>query len=245
MTQNRRYPLDTDLLPGDSREGLYQRGAGALSEAELLALLLGGLGGGQSPLEAARAVLRRTGGVSELARRGPRELCRLPGIGPARASAVLAAIELGKRAAEVRLFPGAKIRGPEDVFENFHKRLRWAKREHFFVLLLDARHKIQREERVSLGTLTASLVHPREVFREAVRDAAAALVLVHNHPSGDPTPSSEDRVVTRRLAEAGAVLGIRIVDHVVVAERGYYSFQAEGILEKIPNSPEGVKSEDC
>ena len=213
------------------RERLYRYGAGVLSEAELLALLLGGSAGGHDSLEIAHTALRETGDVSGLARLGPGELCQLPGLGPAKAAAVLAAVELGQRLNAFRLLPGVEIRGPQDVYENFHRRLRWAKREHFFVLLLDARHKVQREVRVSLGTLTASLVHPREVFREAVRDAAAALVLVHNHPSGDPEPSTEDHRVTRRLVEAGKVLGIQIVDHVVVAEQGYYSFQVGGDLE--------------
>ncbi len=215
----------------ESRERLERYGAGVLSEAELLALLLGGSGGGRDCLDIAHATLRETSDVGGLARLGPGELGRRLGLGPARAAVVLAALELGQRVNAFRLRPGVEIRGPQDVHQNFHRRLRWAKREHFFVLLLDARHRVQREVRVSVGTLTASLVHPREVFREAVRDAAAALVLVHNHPSGDPAPSREDHGVTRRLVEAGRVLGIPIMDHVVVAEQGYYSFQAAGDLE--------------
>ena len=224
-----------DRSPHRGREGPRERlclhGAGVLSEAELVALLLGGgPAGGRDSLEIAHAALRETGDFGGLARLDPAELGQLPGLGPARAASILAAVELGQRLNAFRLLPGAEVRGPQDVHENFHRRLRWAKREHFFVVLLDARHKVQREVRVSLGTLTASLVHPREVFREAVRSAAAAIVLVHNHPSGDPSPSDEDHRVTRRLVEAGEVLGIPIVDHVVVAERGYYSFQAGGDL---------------
>jgi len=101
------------------------------------------------------------------------------------------------------------------------------------VLLLDGRHRVMSESQVSQGTLTASLVHPREVFRAAVRAAAAAIVLVHNHPSGDPSPSREDRDVTARLVAAGELIGIQVVDHVVVADAGYYSFQEEGEIEKV------------
>jgi DNA repair protein RadC len=109
------------------------------------------------------------------------------------------------------------------VFRHFHARVRQARHERFFVLLLDGRHRMVREVVISQGTLTASLVHPREVFRPALREAAAAVVLVHNHPSGDPTPSTEDREITVRLADAGALVGIPVLDHVVVAERGWAS----------------------
>jgi DNA repair protein RadC len=122
------------------------------------------------------------------------------------------------------------IRSPSDVYRHFHPSLRDARQERFVVVLLDARQRVLRSEVISQGTLTASLVHPREVFRPALRDAAAALVLVHNHPSGDPTPSTEDREVTARLASAGEILGIRVVDHVVVAERGFCSLREEGAL---------------
>ncbi len=141
---------------------------------------------------------------------------------------MLASLELGRRVAGRRLAPGAPIRDPADVFRHFHPRLRDAAQECFFVLLLDGRQRLLREELVSRGTLTASLVHPREVFRPALRASAAAVLLVHNHPSGDPAPSPEDREVTLRLARAGEILGIAVVDHVVVAERGYVSLREEG-----------------
>jgi DNA repair protein RadC len=116
------------------------------------------------------------------------------------------------------------------VFRHFHARLRDAAQEHFCVLLLDGRHRVLGEEVVSLGTLTASLVHPREVFRPALRASAAALILVHNHPSGDPEPSPEDRTVTERLGRAGELLGVPVLDHVVIAERGFRSLRDEGAL---------------
>jgi len=143
-----------------------------------------------------------------------------------RQSATLrASLELGRRLAARRLPAGHAIRGPADVFRHFHPHLRDAAHERFLVVLLDGRHRVMRQELISQGTLTASLVHPREVFRPALRGAAAALVLVHNHPSGDPTPSREDHEVTCRLVRAGEILGVPVLDHVVVAERGYRSLR--------------------
>ena len=140
------------------------------------------------------------------------------------------ACEIGRRLATRRLEVGQCIQVPSDVHRHFFDRLRDYPQERFHALLLDSRHRVTREVLISQGTLTASLVHPREVFRHAVRQSAAALVLVHNHPSGDPAPSSEDRRVTERLLRAGEVLGIRVLDHVVVAEHGYYSFNEAGEL---------------
>jgi DNA repair protein RadC len=144
---------------------------------------------------------------------------------------LIAAFELGRRCAGSHLPEGAALRGPQDVFRHFGPRLRRLSQERFVVVLLDGRHRVLGEEMVSQGTLTASLVHPREVFRPALRASAAAVVLVHNHPSGDPTPSAEDRAVTDRLARAGEILGVRVLDHVVVAERGYVSLREQGALE--------------
>ena len=157
-------------------------------------------------------------------------LCAAPGLGPAKAASLLAAAEIGRRLASRPLRPGDVIRSPADVHRHFHQRLRDARREHFMVLLLDGRHRVMRESRISEGTLTASLVHPREVFRAAVQAAAAAIVLVHNHPSGDPSPSPEDADVTRRLVAAGQVVGIQVLDHVIVADEGFHSFKENGGL---------------
>lgn len=218
--------------PGDDgpRERLNERGAGALSDAELVALVLRTGRRGQDALFVARELLARVGPLSSLARQSPGGLCAAPGMGPAKSASLLAAVELGRRIASRRLRPGDVIRSPADVHRHYHQRLRDATREHFMVVLLDGRHRVMRESQVSQGTLTASLVHPREVFRDAVHAAAAAIILVHNHPSGDPTPSAEDREVTRRLVEAGEIIGIRVLDHVVVAEQGYQSFEELGLL---------------
>jgi DNA repair protein RadC len=212
------------------RERLESLGAEALSDVELLALLLRTGDRQADALGVARDLLARTGGLHGLARAEPHALVGARGIGPAKSATLRAALELGRRLAAGRLRPGSPIRSAEDVHRHLHPRLRHLPHELFLVLLLDGRHRLIRHEVVSQGTLTASLVHPREVFRPALREPAAALVLVHNHPSGDPTPSAEDREVTQRLARAGEILGVRVLDHVVVAERGYCSMREEGLF---------------
>jgi DNA repair protein RadC len=207
------------------RERLDALGPAALSDAELLALLLRTGGPGRTA-----DLLARHDGVAGLARTGPAELRQTAGVGPAKSASLLAALELGRRLATRRLRTGDAIRGPADVHRHFHARLRDAPHERFLVLLLDGRHRVLREATASQGTLTASLVHPREVFRPALREAAAAVILVHNHPSGDPTPSREDREVTERLVQVGEILGIPVLDHVIVAERGYVSLREDGGL---------------
>lgn len=215
------------------RERLRAHGPEALDDVELLALLLRTGTRGRSARSLARQLLG-TAGLHGLARTLPAELERYAGIGPTKAATLLAALELARRLSERRLENGSCIRGPEDVFRHFHARLRDTPHEQFHLLLLDGRHRVLREVMASRGTLTASLVHPREVFRPAIREGAAALVVVHNHPSGDPGPSLEDREVTRRLVQAGALLGVPLLDHVVVAERGWVSLRREGELCGLP-----------
>jgi len=208
------------------REKLRTRGIGSLTESELLALLLGSGIPGRSALRVARSLARRS--PSELAGWPLSRWLRVPGIGPARASALTAAFELGRRAlawdGEARA-----IRGPEDVLAQVRDLAR-ARREHFVVLLLNARHELQGRETISIGSLNASIVHPREVFLPAILHSAASVVLVHNHPSGDPEPSEEDLSITRRLVEVGELVGIEVLDHVVIASRGTVSFRHRKLL---------------
>jgi len=201
---------------------------GALADHELLALVLRSGDRVRDASTIARAVLERFGGLRGLEMAAARDLERVPGLGPAKAASLRAALELAGRVMEEPLLRGAPIRSPADVQSHFRRSLCRRPRESFYVLLLDGRHRLISSEEVSVGTLTASLVHPREVFRDAIRSAAAAIVLVHNHPSGDPSPSAEDRSVTTRLREAGELLGIRVVDHVIVASSGYFSFREAG-----------------
>ncbi len=219
------------------RERLDSHGPEALSDSELLALLLRTGSRGASSLAIANRLLTRVGGLQGLANAGAPELASVSGVGPAKGATIRACLELARRLASRRLTPGTVIRTPDDIHRHFHASLRDLRHERFLAVLLDGRQRVMRWELISQGTLTASLVHPREVFRPALREAAAALVLVHNHPSGDPTPSREDREITARLVRAGEILGVRVLDHVIVAERGYCSLREEGWME--PDSSGG------
>lgn len=222
------------------RERLARLGASALADHELIALLLRTGRRHQAAEAVARSLFEAHGGLDGLAAADLCELATQPGIGNAKAATLVAAFDLGRRLAEVPLVVGRPIGGPIDVERHFAPRLGRRERESFHVLCLDGRHRLVREEEVSVGTLTASLVHPREVFRGAIRASAAAIVLVHNHPSGDPSPSAEDRSVTERLAEAGRVLGIEVLDHVVVARGGHFSFREAGALPPARSGPPAV-----
>ncbi len=224
--------------PDRPRERLSRLGPAALADAELLALILRTGDRQQDAWSLARNLIERFAGLDGLLGASGSAIEAMPGLGPAKAASIRAAFELAQRVVSQPLEQGKPIRGPGDVQAHFESRLRHLRRESFHVVLLDGRHRLIAVEEVSVGTLTASLVHPREVFREAIRCAAGSLLLVHNHPSGDPRPSAEDRAVTSRLRAAGELLGIQVVDHVIVAVGGYFSFREAG--EAVLNeSPEG------
>ncbi|NOT21466.1 MAG: DNA repair protein RadC [Nitrospiraceae bacterium] len=212
------------------RERLLTHGPPTLSNAQLLAILLRVGRQGSSAVQVAMDVLDRFGGVGGLVQCGIEELCAVPGVGEAKAAQLKAALELGKRALASPLTKGTKITSSRDLFSHYHPTLRDLRHEIFKVVLLDAKHAILRDATVSEGSLTLSIVHPREVFTLAVRESAAAVIFLHNHPSGDPTPSQEDRVLTARLVSAGEVLGIRVLDHLVIGDGRYISFADQGWL---------------
>jgi DNA repair protein RadC len=213
------------------RERLLREGAEALSDAQLLAILLR-IGRRQSSaLHVAMEVLARVDGLMGLAHRGIEDLCQVPGIGPAKAAQLRAAIELGKRALATPLSTGTKIGSSADLYRHYHPRLRDLRHEVFKAVLLDAKHAILRDVTVSEGSLTLSIVHPREVFSLAVRESAAAVIFLHNHPSGDPQPSPEDRALTTRLVAAGNLLGIPVLDHLIIGDGRYVSFADRGWLQ--------------
>ncbi len=191
------------------------------------AVLDGGRAGAAGRVHAER-VLGVTGGIAglEACARGDRAT-RLE-LAPSRRALVLAALELGRRALGASFTLGQPVRDGAAVWAHFRGRLPQLEREVFWVLLLDGRNRVRAEVRVSEGSLTATLVHPREVFAPALRTGAAALVLVHNHPSGDPTPSAEDAVLTERLRQVGELVGIRVLDHVVLGREGWVSMAARG-----------------
>jgi DNA repair protein RadC len=210
------------------RERLRSVGAANLSVGELLALVVGSGSGGHSAVRVAEGMLAAADrSLPRLAALDVARLEALPGVGVATAARVSAALELGRRAAAARSQLGDPIRGPADVFARMGARLRDQPQEEFHALLLNSRHRVVREVLVTRGLLDSSLIHPREVFRPAVIEGAASVILVHNHPSGDPTPSAEDRAVTRQLGEAGRAVGIPVLDHVVVGAGSYASLAEE------------------
>jgi DNA repair protein RadC len=215
------------------RERLVGAGASALSTRELLAILVGSGTAGRTALEVAGDLVGgAAGSLRRLASASPHELERTAGVGPAVAARVAAALELGRRMAREGPEERGRVRGARDVYDRCAPGLRDLKREEFRVLLLNTQHAVTREMVVTVGTLDTSVVHPREVFRQAVLESAAAIILVHNHPSGDPTPSPEDRTVTAQLVSAGRMLGIPVLDHVVVGDGCYVSFVEAGLLPK-------------
>jgi DNA repair protein RadC len=205
------------------RERLAARGAEQLTDSELLAVVLGAGTRGASALDVAAAVLRGADGPTGLLRATPAELAGFVGIGPVRASLILAALELGRRAIAGRPERGQRVAGASEVWTYFRSRLAPLSVEEFWALGLDVRHRVQTEHCLAKGSLTGVEIHPRDVFRPLIRQAAAAVIFVHNHPSGDPAPSRADVELTARLREVGDLCGIPVLDHVVVGWEGYAS----------------------
>jgi DNA repair protein RadC len=213
------------------RERLLRLGAPALTTAELLAILIGtGRAGASAPDVASALLAHRGPDLARLAVRSPSELGVVPGVGRAKAARVVAALELGRRLQEEGRADRTRIRSPADVYRWFAPRLADLAAEEFHVLALDSQSGVLRDLLVTRGILNSSLVHPREVFRGAIAEAAAGIIVVHNHPSGDPTPSADDRAVTHQLVEAGKVLDLPVYDHVIVGASRYLSFAEAGLL---------------
>lgn len=211
------------------REKLIARGAASLSDAELLALVLRTGEQGNSALSQARQVLTLAGSFRGLATMGLGDLQRLRGIGPVKAAQVLALVEIAKRYGEVQFEAGTPFRCSSDIYLHFRERLASEPREQFYAVLLDNRHRKMREVRIAEGSLTTAIVHPRDVFLPVLRDGAAAVIFVHNHPSGDPSPSEQDIELTRRLREVGQLVGVRVLDHIVIGKGRYVSFVDQGM----------------
>jgi DNA repair protein RadC len=213
------------------RERLQHLGARGLSSAELLSVVIGHGSVGYSSVDIGTALLDRAdGSLGRLAALPLGVLAALPGMGRARAGAVSAALELGRRLSVEQQTDPPSLGDPRAIAACFAPRLAGLAVEEFHVVLVDAKLRLWRDVVVSRGLLNASLVHPREVFREAIADRAAAVVLVHNHPSGDPTPSPEDRLVTGQLVGAGRILDIPVLDHVIIGRGRFVSFAEAGLL---------------
>ena len=225
----RRYTikqLPPELRP---RERLLTAGPSALSDGELLGLLFGIGSREKTAVELAGEVISEAGGLFGLYDVSVHELMEINGIGEAKACIILAAVELGRRIGQVRNPGRPVISSPADVDRLLRGRIANLDRENFVVVLLNTKNEVIETSTISVGTLSASLVHPREVFKPAIRASAASVILAHNHPSGKAEPSREDREVTARLAEAAEVLGIEVLDHVIVGD-GYFSMKEHGVL---------------
>lgn len=216
------------------REKLIEKGPNSLSNAELLAILLrtGNASSGQTALDHGRALVQQCdNSFRRLAEASIRDLCGVKGIGPAKAAQLQASLEIARRFAAEELKQGQLFRSSADVFHHYQELLGNLKKEEFHVLLLDAKNRKLKDVRVSEGSLTSSLVHPREVFIPVVRESAAAVILIHNHPSGDPAPSQEDLQITRRLRQVGEIMGVHVLDHLIIGKGRYVSFVDDGYWE--------------
>ncbi len=208
------------------REKLEKYGPERLSNSELLAILLGTGSKGINVVELSSKILKKFSGDG-LSKANVKELKNTFGLGSAKACEIVACFELGRRLLQNK--QSVLLLSPKDVWDEL-KYLRDHKKEHFVIFFLDARNQEIKREVISIGSLNANLVHPREVFEPAVRHLAAQIVLAHNHPSGDPEPSEDDLMITKRLVEAGKIMGIEVIDHIIIAKNGFTSFKEKRLI---------------
>jgi DNA repair protein RadC len=212
------------------RERLAKNGAEALANAELLAILLRTGSAKESALGLANRLLSQFGGLPGIAQATVEQLSAISGLGLAKAAQLKAAFELGKRLAVYNEDSRPMVTSPAEAAGLVMEVLRHEQKEHFIALLLDTRNRVIAQETISVGSLQANIVHPREVFKAAISRSAAALIVLHNHPSGDPAPSEEDRAITSRLVEAGALIGIPLLDHIIIGAGRFVSLKEQGWL---------------
>ncbi len=231
MPEEVAYQLTIKDMPASERprERLARLGAGALSSAELLAILLRTGVGGENAVRMAERLLARFDGLAGLARAGLPELTAIRGLGEAKAAQLLAAFELGRRLAAAMPEERPQIRSPEDAASLVMVEMGLLRQEQLRVILLDNKNRVLAIPTVYAGSLNATVVRAAEVFREAITRNCAALILVHNHPSGDPTPSPEDAALTAQIARAGALLDIEVLDHLVIGHGRYVSMRKQGL----------------
>jgi DNA repair protein RadC len=219
-------------MPKDERprERLLLKGADVLSDAELLAIMLRVGNAEETAVGLAQRILKETSGLRGLAEKNQDELTQIKGIGPAKVAQIKGALELGKRLYEAKRRENKTIRTPEDAAQFVMAEMRYLDREQLRVLCLDSKNHVIANSAISVGTANASLAHPRECFKEAVRRSAVAVIFVHNHPSGDPTPSSEDVQLTKQLKSAADVLGIDLLDHIIIGDGVWMSLKERGLM---------------
>jgi len=212
------------------RERLQKFGPEALSAQELLALVIGRGIPKKSVMNIAQELLAKFGNIKAISQATIEELSQIKGIGLAKAAQIKACFELGRREDLEPELINFDIKNPETVVKAIRAGIKDKAKEHFKLILLNPRNKIIGISTISIGTLNASLVHPREVFKDAIVHSAASVVLAHNHPSGDPEPSEDDLTITKRLTEAGKILGVEVIDHIIVGKNGFFSFKEKGLV---------------
>ncbi|MBS4015527.1 MAG: DNA repair protein RadC [Candidatus Latescibacteria bacterium] len=228
-----KKPFTVRDLPREERprERLKRLGAEALSPQELLAIIISRGSRKMSVLDIAQTLLNTFGSINAVSKATIAELDQIPGIGPAKAIQIKASFELGKRKELApEEFKDCNIDNPKTAIELLRTELKEYKKEHFKLIMLNSRNKVIDIADISTGTLNASLVHPREVFEAAIKHHSASVILVHNHPSGDPEPSDDDLKITKKLVESGKILSIDVVDHIIIGKDGYYSFKEKKLI---------------
>jgi DNA repair protein RadC len=229
MLSSGEYPMLKEMPASDRpRERMMQAGPGALSNAELLAILLRTGSAEESVLALSCRMLSQVGGLRGLKSASLEELTAIKGIGPAKALLIMAGLELGKRMSSAVPSERTTIRSPKDAANIMMEEMRYHTQEHFVCLYLNTKNHIIGRETIFIGSLNSSIVHPREVYKEAIRRSSASVICLHNHPSGDPAPSREDIDVTRRLQEAGRILGVELLDHIIIGDGRFYSLKEKG-----------------
>jgi DNA repair protein RadC len=229
---NRDFSFTVRDLPKPERprERLQKLGPDALSSQELLALVIGRGIPKKSVMTIAQELMARFGNVKAISQATLEELSQIKGIGPAKAAQIKACFELAKRENLEADEESVDIKNPEAVFKLMSSSIKDKAKEHFKLILLNSRNKKIGISTISVGTLTTSLVHPREVFKEALAHSAASVILAHNHPSGDPEPSEDDLKITRKLVESGKILGVEVIDHIIIGKTNFCSFREKGLI---------------
>ncbi len=213
------------------REKLLNNGVESLSNAELIAILLATGTKEITAINLAENILNYSNdGIRYLTETTVEELSNIRGMGLAKSAQLIAAVELGKRIALTTKVNNYRIKSPMDVSSLLMEELRYKKKEYFNILLLNTKHELISIENISIGSLNASIVHPREVFQRAIKRSSSSIILVHNHPSGDPSPSNEDIKITKRLQEAGSIIGIEVLDHIIIGDGTYCSLKEREFL---------------
>ena len=231
LSLEKNYTIKELPMTERPREKLYSHGPEALSNEELLAIIIRTGNKKDSAIDLARKILSRDNrGLVYLRDTTLQELMETKGVGECKAAQILAAIEIGKRLNFKEALSKVKVNEPSTIANLYMDEMRYLQKEHFRVVLLDTKNQIIVTEEISVGTLNASIVHPRDVFKVAIKRNSNSMILIHNHPSGDPAPSNEDINITNRLIEAGNLIGIKVLDHIIIGDNRYISFKEKNII---------------